>query len=349
MRGKTLTWVVRFMLLAASAATHGVGTEAGTMISNTATVTFEIDGAPQPPVESAAAVTRVDERIDVAVVSLDGGLPLMSSAAGEATASFEVANAGNGSEGFRLVVDAHVDEGGFDPLVLQSYVESNGVPGLQVGAAGDTPYAQGDAPELAANERVVVHVVLRLPDGVGSQAEGIVRLSAVADTIARAYGVDDPEDAGFPAAGAFVAGAGDAGVGAVVGLSHTAGATTISAEATLRVDGPFVQLSKTALAIDDGQGGARVTSGTQITYEIAVEVIGSGSVGDLLLTDPVPDSLEYVPGSLAVDGTPQDDDFLPRDADFAGFNTAGDTVSVRIGDLPAGAAPRRVTFTTRVR
>lgn len=349
MRRKTLTWVVHIMLLAASAATHAIGTEAGTMISNTASVTFEIDGTPQPPVRSAAAVTRVDERIDVAVVSLDGGLPLNPSATGEATVSFEVANIGNGAERFRLYADPHVDEGGFDPVLVQTYVESNGVPGLQVGAAGDTPYAQGDAPELVPNARVVVHVVVRVPDGTGTQAEGVVRLSAVADTIASAYGVDKPADAGFPAAGAFIAGAGDAGVGAVVGLSHTIGAATISAEATLRMGGPFVQLRKTALAIDDGLGGARVTSGTQITYEIAVEVHGGGSVEDVLLTDLIPESLEYVPGSLAVDGTPQDDDFLPTGADVAGFDAPADTVSVQIGGLTAGAAPRRVTFTTRVR
>ncbi len=349
MRRKTLTWLVRIMLLAASAASHGLGTEAGTMISNRATVTFEIDGTPQPPVESAAAVTRVDERIDVAVVSLDGGLPLVANAAGQAVASFEVSNVGNGAERFRLVVDPHVDEGGFDPVLLQTYIESNGVAGLQVGAAGDTPHAQGDLPELAANGRLVVHVSLRIPENALAQAQGVLRLSAIADTIATAFAVDDPADGGFPAAGAIIAGAGDAGVDAVVGLSHTDGAETISAEATLRVQGPFVQLSKTALAIDDGEGGARVISGTQITYEIAVEVVGSGSVEDLLLTDLVPESLEYLPGSLMVDGAPQDDDFLPSGVDLAGFDAAADTVSVRIGGLPAGAAPRRVTFTTRVR
>ncbi len=338
------------LLFAASTASWALGTDAGTLITNTATLSFEIDGAAQPIVESASAITRVDERLDVATVSRDGGLVLISSPSRQGVLSFDVTNTGNGDEVFRLVVDTDVDEGGFDPELVQLYIESNGIPGLQSGNGGDLVYVGGtDDPLIGSDETIVVYVELNVPDSLPGADEGSVRLSAVAGTFVQALGVTHPDDTGFPVPGATFPGLGDRSVDVVVGLSHEPRASTVSAVGTLQVDGPIVSMHKTALAVSDGTGGSRVISGAEITYELAVQVVGTGSVGQLVLTDQLPPELAYVPGTLMLDGAELDDDFLPAGQDDAGFDHATDTVSVAIGSMAAGSGLRRVTFRAAVR
>ena len=350
MRSVAARALLGLLLQGAAAVTLAIGTDAGTVITNTATLSFEVDGASQPQVESASVVMRVDERLDVTTVSRDGGLVLVTSPAQAAVASFEVTNTGNGEERFRFSVDTDIDEGGFDPLPAEIYVESNGLAGLQIGAGGDDPYVGGaDDPELGSDETIVVHVVTEVPAALGAGAQGAVRLSAVARTIVDATGVDAPDDAGFPAPGADFAGLGDGGVVAVVGRSNALAAGTLSAESLLQVDGPVLSFSKTALSVDDGEGGSRVISGARVVYELAVEVQGSGAVDAVVLNDPLPENIAYEAGSLAIDGVAQDDDFLPAGTDGAGFDGSAGAITVDIGRVLAGAPERRVTFAATVR
>ena len=350
MRSVAARTLLGLLLQGAAAGTLALGTDAGTVITNTATLSFEVDGASQPLVESASVAMRVDERLDATTVSRDGGLVLVASPAPEATASFEVTNTGNGAERYRLTVETDIDEGGFDPLPAQIYIESNGVPGLQTGAGGDHPYIGGaDDPELGSDQTIVVHVVSEVPAALGAGAQGAVRLSAVARTIVDAVGVDTPDDAAFPAPGADFTGLGDDGVVAVVGRSNAAAAGTISAETLLQVDGPVLSFTKTALSVDDGEGGSRVISGARVVYELAVEVQGSGAIDAVVLNDPLPENIAYEAGSLALDGVAQDDDFLPVGSDGAGFDGSRGAITVDIGRLVAGAPERRVTFAATVR
>ena len=127
-----------------------LGTDAGIDIQNTATVNFAINGTAQTPVDSNTVITTVDELIDVVVVDDIGGPVGVSSPDSGAILQFTVTNNGNGSETFRIIADPNITEGGFDPSLNQLYLESNGVPGLQIG--GDTAYVSGTADPVLAEE-----------------------------------------------------------------------------------------------------------------------------------------------------------------------------------------------------
>lgn len=128
-----------WMFFGASQA-HALGTDAGRQIQSTAQASFDIGSVPQTPVSSTLQ-TQVDELIDVTVVDDIGGPVVVASPQGLAILQFTVTNTGNGSEVFRIIAEVAVSEGGFDPSLIQLYLETNGIPGLQVG--GDTAYVSG--------------------------------------------------------------------------------------------------------------------------------------------------------------------------------------------------------------
>ena len=130
-------------LLLCSSYAAAIGTGAGARIDSAAQMTFDVAGVAQPIVASNTVTLDVDEVLDAVVVSQDAAPVSVASGATGAWLSFSVTNTGNGSEPFRLVVDAAITGDDFDPTSPAIYIESNGTPGLQIGAGGDTPYVIG--------------------------------------------------------------------------------------------------------------------------------------------------------------------------------------------------------------
>ena len=93
--------------------------------------------------------------------------------------------------------------------------------------------------------------------------------------------------------------------------------------------------------------------GATIDYQIVVDVGGSGTAAGVVVNDPIPSELDYVPGSLTVSALPAgenaDDDFLPANVDHTGFDAASHTVIVDLGDTVGGGAPVTIEFKAKVR
>ncbi len=328
---------------------HAIGTDAGVNIQNTATASFEVGGAPQTPVTSNTVQTLVDELIDVVVVDDTGGPVAVSAGEAGAILQFTITNNGNGTEVFRIIADDTVAEGGFDPALDQLYIESNGLPGLQVG--GDTPYVPGIAdPTLLEDESLVLYVVADIPAGLSQGDDGDVLVRAVAETIINGSGgVDDPDDAAWPTPGVSYAGAGDGGGDAVVGASHDIGSLLMRTAGRYEVSDAVVSIVKSATSIVDPFGGATLVPQTVITYRLEVSVTGSGAAENLVISDVIPADLEYQAGSLVVDGVAEDDDFAPSGTDNTGFNTGTATLVVDRGTVAGGAPTIVVTFEAAIR
>ncbi len=326
-----------------------IGTDAGVNIQNTATATFDINGTPQTPVASNTVQTIVDELIDVVVVDDTGGPVAVSAGETGAVLQFTITNNGNGDEVFRLIADETVAEGGFDPILNQLYIESNGLPGLQIG--GDTAYVSGIAdPTLLEDESLVLYVVSDIPGGLGSGDDGDVAVRAVAETIITGTGgIDDPDDAGWPAPGVSYAGAGDGGGDAVVGTSHDVTNLLMRTTGRYEVSDAVVTIAKSAITIVDPFGGTTLVPGTVITYQLDVSVTGSGTAESLVVSDVIPADLEYQAGTLQIDGVAEDDDFAPSGTDNSGFNAGTTSIVVDRGDVVGGAPTVVITFEAAIR
>ena len=118
---KTGAYLLGLFTLFLSQFSFALGTDAGVNIENSATVNFEIGGLAQTPVDSNTTQTLVDELLEVAVVSDDGGPVAVGSPDTDAVLQFSVTNNGNGDEVYRIVADDDVAEGGFNPS-LTSFI-----------------------------------------------------------------------------------------------------------------------------------------------------------------------------------------------------------------------------------
>lgn len=337
---------------------QAAGTEAGRSVVNRAEIVYQIGGSGDLT-GASEITTAVDELLDVTVVLANSGNVPVTAPQNAAVLEFLITNIGNGSESFRLVAEDALAGDDFDPVLGTVYLEANGVPGLQVGPGGDIEYVAGsNDPNLAADASITAYVTSDIPTGPAPSALGSLRLRAVANTIVSQSGTDNPQQTAFPGPGTAYPGAGDAAqvggnVSAVVGTAHDPANLLLRAIGIYEVNAALVSLNKSVVAVQDPEGGTEVVTGSVLTYQLAVTVSGSGSVDALQVSDPLPDLLDYVPGSLSVENLPPgeeiDDDFLPAGADNTGYDPANRTLTANLGTQAGGGAAIAIEFQAIVR
>lgn len=310
-------------LLLPIAPARAAKTPAGTVISNTAHASYSLPNGGSGSTDSNTNTLTVDEVLDVAVASLNSSDVSVTPGSTSQVLSFKVTNAGNGSEGFKLVARDNISGDDFDPATTSIVIDSNGNGTYDAGV--DTVYVSGsNEPVLAADASVTIFVLSSIPATATNGQRGEADLVATAVT-------------GTGAAGTIFAGRGTGGSDAIVG-STTASA---SGQGYYAVTAATVALTKSATVLDPFGGSSHVP-GSIITYSLVATVSGSGSLSNLTITDAVPSGTTYQAGSLTLDAAALSDG---ADAD-AGEVTSGN-LTVRLGSVPAGAS-RTVTFKVKV-
>ncbi len=330
---RRLGWCLGLLMLAPQPS-WAVGTAAGTVISNLATVKYMIGPGPPATATSNTVSFRVDEIIQPVLTWQDATPVAVNTPGSNAVLTFLLTNGGNGPEAFSLTRTngpAPLPAGNYTPLngsIGSIYLESGALPGFQAsGPNADPPYVPGsNDPVLAPNASITVYVVSNTP-GVAPNLHGEVLLSAASLTVGAAGALP----------GTALPGLGQGGGFAVVGSSRAqAGATGSHITSGLG----FVMI-KTVLKVLDPRGTSVVMPGAEMTYQIVATLSGAGTATQLVLTDPLPPTTTYVPGSMVVDGVVQTD---AADADLALFVAATQTVSVALGNV---AAPATVVIVFR--
>jgi uncharacterized repeat protein (TIGR01451 family) len=239
--------------------------------------------------------------------------------------TFVLANTGNGNESFSLQRNNALAGDQFDPPNAASgsiYIENGLQPGFQAtGPFADTVYISGvNDPMLAASSSQTVYVVSDIPSALAIGNTGDVTLSAQSRTIGVA--------------------------GSLPGSAHP-NVSTLSATSTEQVitgmsqgqsnavgryviDGAVVRVNKSILSPISAD---MLIPGVEIRYRLLVEVQGIGSVQQLVINDPMPAPVTYVPNSMTVDTIAKTD---VSDSDNGQFNS--NTVSVNLGNVTAPAA-----------
>ena len=302
---------------------QAVGTAAGTTISNTATATYTDAGGNPASVPSNRVDIRVDEILDITVVSSDPGDVATLPGTTNQVLTFTVTNTGNGSETFRLSPVNAIGGDAFDPTTTSLVIDSNGNGVYDAGI--DTIYNAGsNDPVLAPDTSVRVFVLSTMPAAATNGQRGQTDLTATAIT-----------GSGTP--GTAFAGLGQGGGDAVVGTTTALGRD----DGFYIVNAATVAFVKSATVLDPF-GGSKPVPGAIITYTLVATVSGSGSLANLAAGDPIPASTTYVPGSITSQATPITD---LTDADAGEF--AASRVSVRFGTVPGGQT-RTITFKVKI-
>jgi uncharacterized repeat protein (TIGR01451 family) len=302
------------------AAAFATGVSAGTTIQNTATATYS-NGATTETIVSNEVEILVDELLNVAVASQDAGNVTLNSSG--AVLSFEITNTGNGPEAFRLTPNPALTGDDFDPAVTSLAYDSNGN-GIYDAGVDATIASGGTTPAIAADDSLLVFVITGLAGSPGDGDTADVRLTAAAVT-------------GSGAPGTKFAGQGAAGGDAVVGSSTASD----NDDGTVIASIGAVSLVK-SVDITDQFGSKEAVPGATATYTIVASVSGTGSVANLVVTDPIPAGTTYEPGSLTLNGSALTD----QTGDDAG-EVGSSGISVAVGTLASGAS-RTITFSVTV-
>jgi uncharacterized repeat protein (TIGR01451 family) len=310
------------LALSASMTAAAAGTPVGTVIQNTATVNFDLGGAPITLQSNVTTITVV-ERVDVAV-TLQSPQTVVAPNDSNRALLFTVTNLGNGTETFALAIDSVLTGDDFDPQPAATpiYFDTDGSGDLNV---GDQPYTPGtNDPLLAADASVDVFIVNDIPGTVSNGDVGSSRLIATAAS-------------GTGAPGTVLAGQGDGGVDAVIGTSG----------GEQQADGQYL-VSDVAINVNLAQsvsepfGGSTPVPGATITYTITIEVTSSGTATASTVRDPIPTYTTFVPGSITANSAALSD---ATDGDAGEYDTTGSpTIVVRLGNLTQADGAQTVSY-----
>lgn len=325
MKRMTTAAVLALAVLGAAAPAFPLGTSAGTVIQNRAMATFDIGTATNLTAYSSTVSTTVDELIDVMVDDAGAGTTfVVSLPAQNQPLLFNVTNNGNGTESFALTIAESVsDDFDTDPPTtapatpgVEIYIDD----GDAVFDAGDSAYATSLT--LLADQSVGIWIIQDIPDGAGSAGDS----AAITLTASHMH-------APFSSVpGTVYVGEGDGGApcDAVLGVNGGTGSATKAYQLTLTA----LNIVKSA-TVANTLGGAEPVPGATITYIIEFGVTGSGSVSNLVITDPVPGDTTFVPGSITAG---------PIAADSAALVGSTVTVTYTSTNISAVAGTQTITF-----
>lgn len=308
-------------LVLSSAAAHAAGTVAGTDIVNIAQATYDAPGGGTPvTIDSNIVTIKVDELLDVTVVSSDPGDVIVGAGWTAQVLTYQLTNSGNGSESFTLSADTTKPGDEFDTTFEMVILDTNGNGVHDPGV--DTIYTPGaNDPVLAPDESITLFILSAIPAAAGDAARAEIELSAVANT-----------GSGTP--GSLFAGQGDGGGDAVIGSTGARDADS----GFFVVRTADVNLVKSATVIDPF-GGSEPVPGAVIVYQLVATTVGSGDLANLAIRDSIPGETTYKSGSMTLDGTPLSD--AASDGDAGSFDSGA--IAVALGTVPGGQT-RTITF-----
>jgi uncharacterized repeat protein (TIGR01451 family) len=309
--------------LACVSPVHAAGTLAGTDIENIATASYD-NGGVTVDVASNKVTIKVDELLDVTVASADPGDKVTSPGKTGNVLTYQLTNTGNGNEAFVLTTDVAKAGDDFNPTLQQIILDTNGNGVYDAGT--DDLYVPGtNDPVLAPDASIKIFVITDTPSTVTDSNRAEIGLLAQAKT-------------GTGAPGTAFDGLGEGGGDAVVGSSGA----DAEASGFLVVQAASIDLVKTA-TISDPYGGSQPVPGATVTYTIVATISGSGSLSNVVLSDPIPANTQYLPASIVYETVPQTD--ATDGTDQSNFN--GSVITAVAGSIAAGET-RTLSFKVKI-
>ena len=347
-------------LLAGGVAHADTGTAAGTTISNTASVSYTVNGTPQTTNSSTSSFV-VDRKANFTVTLDQAGNTQVNLNEQNAYVKFKVTNTTNGVQDFLLDPDqSNLSLGvlpgtdNFDVSTMKAYVDSNGNGVYDVGVdlatyidelapdASATVFLVGNVPNTPGIDLawVSIHVTIAAGGVGGSKGAALIATDlnlANADNTVDIVFADDDDD------GLFLGDIARNGQGRAYGALQI-GTHNVS-----------LSVSKTARVLSDGVNALnpKVLPGAEVEYCFVVHnATLLTSASNVVLSDTIPANTTYVPGSISLGGlgvgnvcltsgsAEDDDDSDGSEVDgyTASFNTGTKVVTATIPTVAGGAS-----------
>ena len=344
------------------------GTAAGTTISNSASVAYDVGAVPQPVVNSNTAQFLVDRRINLTVAEVGGTSTAVVPGSTAQVLTFTVTNSSNAVLDFRLAATqdatlaatAFADVDSFDVTGPQVFADVNANGTYEV--LTDTATF---IDELAADGVRTVFIVASVPATTVNGDTAGLTLTAIAAQDATTSGTGAyTATPGVLAADAAQTNAGvtdnaaftDTVFGDVAGDTDAARDGRHSDDDEYDVVTAAIVVVKSSTVVSDPFNGVsfpKAIPGAVIEYCLDVNNTGAAAAASIVLTDGIPANTTYVAGSIKTaatgagstcdvgSGTAEDDDNTDpdeTDPDGGDFNvTTAGAVTVRAPSIAAAA------------
>ena len=315
--------------------TTNIYAAAGDSITSTATISYDIAGA--PGTGNASASFLEDRLVNFIVAEDNGGMAVsVISDMTNAVMQFTVTNTGNAVQDFLLTAvntapnPFGLPANNFDPLTIRVFAESGATPGYQ-----DIEDTAVYIDELVSNVPYVVYVVADLPTQVIDDVSAISLIAQVAEgggvgTEGLAISADD--NSHISPAGVF----GNGSTSVSAGIANTIPDSPLTVETVFNDPAGLnpedmstdlvqdiasngqhsdtgayqlmspVSIVKTVTVIDP-LGGADPHPGAALRYQLDVVVSGNTAVDNLVISDAIPANTTYTDNSILLNAVAQTD------------------------------------------
>lgn len=320
--------------LLGSNAAHAAGTTAGSTITNTVTVNYQVGGVSQTAVNASDTFT-VDRKINLTVAELGSVTTSVAPGQTAAVTAFTVTNLSNDGLDFGLAATqatgGTAPHGGTDNFNVTGpaiYRDTNGNGTYEAGT--DTAVTYLD--ELPADASQVVFVVANIPTGQINGDKATVILTATA----REAGAAATQGAVVTQTSGANTAAEDTVFADGAGSDDAANSGTFSARDDYTVAAAVLTVTKTSRVISDPVNNTtnpKMIPGAVVEYCISVaNGAGAATATNIAISDPVPANTTFVASSIMLNTTVAAG---VCSAGAAGGSFAANTVSGTLTDIPA--------------
>lgn len=286
--------------LLTSSNAFAVGTEAGTAINNTATVSFKRSNGTQADPVTADVSFNVDEIININSTAPSSNITINAGDSDAVINSYTVSNLGNASESITLTA-AHAASSDFTPTGQNIYYQrSSATENTDKLDPTDTLYKAGDTILLAKDEVLTVYVTYDIPETALNSETATINFTASSTTPGASSA-----SLGDVLAGQGTAGSNNEAIDAVViqGKDDAIATYIIDLDSnSLQVSINKVIVGEKASGTVTNSAGASIATesfvpGAEVTYLVVVTV-ENGTATELVISDVIPENMNYKGSSV---------------------------------------------------
>lgn len=331
------------------------GTPAGTVISNRATVAYTMTGSNYTQLSNISNF-MVDDKVSFTLSSSDAS-DVTVTPGGRAYMTYLLTNTGNAPHDFTLQSPPAATPTLAVATGPTFYSDTAGNQPLPIDAnASGLPYVSNLAPDVSRTLYLYIGAPAQLTDGqsvdylvtaIAYQPGNLGVVSAPVKSSAKAA-VDETVGKNANLRTQFVVLADGHGNG---GDADRDGKYSLIAKdgsgnpIGFKAKSASVNVVKSA-TITDQYGSSQPISGATVHYTLTVTASGSGNAVGVAISDPIPGSTSYVPGTLKLNGKSLTD---AVDGDAGEVTSSGTgTMTVRLGDMTAATPVQTITFDVKI-
>ena len=293
------------LVVTSASPAFAAGTAAGSTITNTVTVNYQVGTVAQTATGASNTFT-VDRKVNLTVAEVGTTTTQVSPGQTAAVTTFTVTNTSNATLDFALVAaqqsggaGAHSNSDTFDVTNVKVYVDTNSNGSYDAGTDLEVAYLD----ELVADTSRTVFVVSDVPLGRVTGDVAAVTLTATG----REGGAATSQGAALTQ----TTGANTAGMDTVFADGAGAGDAARNADFAAKDDytvlAAALTISKLSTVISDpfnGTTNPKAIPGATIEYCIVVSnAAGSATASSVAISDPLPSTVTYDGGGVFINGT----------------------------------------------